>query len=203
MRRAELMGPPGAGKTTILAAAAAARNLRSLEFMRAEEVAGRSAVSPAWHLFSAFVDAAYAGTDGVGARRLRSTRRAVMRARRIEGAPGEGIVLADESLCQRGLSLALTREQGEATAYFALMPVPVVVFVVTADVEVVVARNQARAAAGTGIDRSTYARAADLACRAAATQLRERGVAVVEINAERPVEDSVAAILLALAGLER
>lgn len=197
MRRIELMGPPGVGKTTIFNAACVARN-GSGAFRRVDELRRIWNASP-WPEFGAFVDAAYAkcpADEPKHARRLRVTQRALRRAHTIAATQGNAPVLVDESLCQRGLSLALSKPGGEDVwKYFEIMPAPAAVIVVLADCDTIKARNVARGGNGSGMDRSADALACYVACGIAVTQLRKRSVAVIEIDAGATVAASVVRLL--------
>lgn len=203
MRRVELMGPPGVGKTTIFNAACALR--RAGDFSRYPEIGWRGGGGGAWPEFADFIERAYADlprSEDIHARRLAVTGRALNRARKIAMADGDGAVLIDEGLCQRGLSLALSQpDRGVIGRYFALVPVPAAVFAVMADIATVKARNVARGHDGAGVDRSPVADACHAACGLAVTQLRERGVPVFAVDAARVAAENAAAILDVVRGL--
>lgn len=198
------MGPPGIGKTTVFRAACDARNASNPEFSVRNDIRRRMLRSPLWSEFAWFVDRVYAEVpsgDPVHQRRLALTKSALDRARKIAAAEGNGAVLIDQSLCQRGLSLWLSCEShAVAETYFHLMPAPAAVFYFVAMPQTVKRRNVERSRSG-GTDRSGDAGACRSATRTAAAVLEKRGVAVIEINADRPVGESVDSILAAMRAL--
>lgn len=198
MHRAELVGPPGVGKSTIFLAACAARNARQLEFMRFDEMPKQFGGFNLWPEFCRFVDSSYSGIVGdIHDRRHRVTQRAIRRARKIHVCKSANVVLMDEHLCQRGLSLALSRSDDRQCVidYFDFMPVPAVAFVVRSDAATVKGRNAARYYAGVGNDRSSDVDACLAACGIAADRLRRRGAEIVDIDATQPVSVNVGIIL--------
>lgn len=192
------MGAPGVGKTTVFRAACDARNASNPEFSVRNDIRRRMLRSPLWSEFAWFVDQAYAAilsSDPVHERRLTLTKSALDRARKIAVAVGNGPVLIDQSLCQRGLSLWLSCEsRAVAETYFHLMPAPATVFHFVATPQTVRRRNIERSRNG-GADRSGDAAACRSAAKIAATVLEKRGVLVIEIDADRPVSESVDSIL--------
>lgn len=207
MKRIELFGPPGVGKTTIYKATMALRNSSVRPFYNFDEARLIGEVSdserqdhPTWQAFLDFVTLAYAGCLGRKAvvhARLQATRRALAKAAAIARPPIDVTVLLDESLCQRGLSLALSRPCDEAIVenYFRAMPAPAAVAVVLANEQTLAARNIRRKAGGTGSDRSSDAFATLKACEIGAAALRARGIEVVEINAELAPKANAAALV--------
>jgi hypothetical protein len=203
MHRVELIGPPGVGKTTIFRAACDVRVRPGVPFWRTQEFQARGFYS-GWSEFQALIGEAYAGCpedDNIHIRRRDATFDALRMARKITAAKGDDLVLCDESLCQRGLSLALSRPGSSewVCKYFDNVPLPSAVVVLTAPREVIEARNAERGENG-GRDRSADNAATLAACAIAVTQLCGRGADIVEIDATPPIDVCVSELV---AGLER
>lgn len=195
------MGPPGVGKSTIFAAACAARNGSRL-FYRFDEIEHQSGSGSCWDDFASLVVSAYGACpcdDPIHARRLKVTLRAIKRARKIDAAAGDAVVLVDESLCQRGLSLALSKPNND-DRYFQRMPAPAAVVAITADCATIEARNLERSKQG-GTDRSIDTQATLSECGIAVLDLKQRGVEVLEIDGSKSVDENVAALCEFLTGI--
>lgn len=207
MKRLELFGPPGVGKTTIYNATMAMRDSSPCRFYNIYEARLFSEAGdaqwqndPLWRPFLEFVALAYARCSGGEAMlrwRQRATRRAVADAVTIRSGPKDAVVLIDESLCHRGVSLALSRPDQEALieGYFRAVPAPTAAGLVLASEQTISARNTDRKARGTGTDRSTAVLASLSACKIGAAALRARGIEVIEINGELAPETNAAALL--------
>jgi adenylate kinase len=198
MRRVELFGPPGVGKTTIYKSTMALRNSATRPFYNSSEAKLMAEIDSydgqdvsTWKAFSEFVASAYAGCSGrkalLHARHL-ATRRELARVAALTSSPVETLVLLDESLCMRGISLALSEPAAETVVedYFRGMPPADIVAVIVADEQTVSLRNIRRGAHGTGADRSAQTRAILKTCRMAAAILRARRIEVVELDGRLP-----------------
>lgn len=190
MYRIEVFGPPGIGKSTVVKAA---MGLAAGRFFSLRRLMQPGTVPALWTDFERFVAAAYEGMaapDRIHQRRMLSTRRALQKARIIAAVPSTGVILTDESLCQRGLSLALSRPRCDdvVRGYFAAMPVPRAAIVFACEPAVVVERNVRRGVAmGKSHDRSADVSATTSAADLGAAMLRARGVPVEIVDASRPV----------------
>ncbi|MDF1614762.1 hypothetical protein [Desulfurivibrio dismutans] len=239
MKRLELIGPPGVGKTTILGALQQAlrrqgcavlparwvplmvklkeqqagpgqrwleswlygrrglqrwmRHKYEKEMVRGEYKRLREAASP-WPEFLAHGLANSASADENPALRLErmlSFIRQAALAHAVDRLPGREVVLCDEGLAQRGISLGQGADPALVQTYFRLMPLPAMVIKVTAPDELIHARLTQRNQAVQRFHAMVEpARAiSEEGCRI----LAERGAVVAVVNTEQPPAMAVAA----------
>jgi hypothetical protein len=180
-----VFGPPGAGKTTILSVVAE-------PFLGWHGYADEWDAPDGWEYFTRMVDGLMSQSHHAMARRFhREIRASVNRMQGVD--PG---VLADESIAQRALSLAMAfsgrghEADCRVEAYADTMPLPIAAIEVTAPIETIRQRNARRAG-------PNFAKLADEMVNASAfvaTNLELRGLPVLRIDGTKPAQHNAAEI---------
>lgn len=177
MKRIELMGPPGAGKTTLY---------RELQRMKPKGVLFSDDFFPIGLVLPPpprWLVSAYAQCDETPETiqmRLQATKRDLAEADAVCKIQTPGVALMDESVCQRCLSLALSRPRdvGVLNAYCNRVPLPSAILLVLADAKTLEERNASR----TDGHKSCDAQFAINSCFMVSRRLQGFGVRVFSIE---------------------
>lgn len=181
--RLEFVGPPGAGKTTIMAAC---KRRKSKRLVRSKKTEGR---------FMSFVRQCYMRAeikrDG-HLQTLKQYQRAIAADKMPEWH------WYSELLAQRGLSLALARpgQFGLVGQFFEMMPPPALLVWVNGPPELLIERNRARARRGQD-DRSDCVPYLCEVTEVARAVYADRGPVLV-LDAAAPVAENAAKVLEAV-----
>jgi hypothetical protein len=178
--RVELCGPPGVGKSTILAAYGPRQS-------RPTPIEDRSSDHP----FLKFIRRAYQRASRSRRVGYDQTKEAFWHALAADRALGHRVY--DELLAQRGLSLALARPEDfdVVRGYFEVMPAPALIVFVGAPLRVLQERNRRRALGNSKkCDRSGQAAYLIEAMNVARYRLITRGVDTMNLDATLPAEEN-------------
>lgn len=238
MRRVELIGPPGVGKTTVLKPLQRALEQRRREVCSPRQVPlmdyhqrhgigglrrgmeagayrlkglhrwmrpklekeltrhafrGLREAAPPW---PAFIRLALqqgehaADTPALALERLRSFMDSAALTRAADNLPGEAVVLFDEGLGQRGVSLGQHATDEDVLAYYRLMPPPDAVVLLVAPTEVIQQRLRERNPSVTRFH--TMVERALRICELAAQACPVQGVPVLTVDATGAAGDTAA-----------
>ncbi|MCH8503382.1 MAG: hypothetical protein LAT50_03565, partial [Ectothiorhodospiraceae bacterium] len=128
--------------------------------------------------------------------RMLSFMRSVALARAADRLAGETVVLFDEGLGQRGVSLGQGVQEDEVRRYFRLMPTPGAVIVVRAPTELIQERLRLRNPDVTRFH--AMVERAQRICSLAEESCEERGVPVLTVDASGAAAESARGLAAAL-----
>lgn len=128
--------------------------------------------------------------------RMQSFMRSVALARAADRLPGDTVVLFDEGIGQRGVSLGQGVPEGEVRRYFRLMPAPGAVILVTAPTELIQERLRLRNPDVTRFH--AMVEHAQHICSLAGDACEERGVPVLTVDVSGAAAESARGLADAL-----
>lgn len=180
MHLIEIAGPPGVGKSTLVAE------------LRTRGVLGRPEVAhiPPCAAAPSFLSAGRADPGW-----HREAVRSFNRCAGIRSYEAEGVAVDDHGTCQRGLDLIRVGSLADVIAYFREIPLPMAAAFCTADPETIERRNRERAAVTDKPDSGHEAGPWLNAAWSAYYVLQGRGARAVALDMGKSIAANAAAVM--------
>jgi len=196
IKRIELYGPEGAGKTTIYEKLSALRNKLSPEFLLIGEARSRAVEAIAgnydhdWLGLEGFFDRDIFQSESFQQRYLPAIKRRLLLINHLNHTGYHNAVLEDEGLLQRGINVAKAGEMDHdlICEYYNKVVLPSGIVVVSCDIHELLIRNAARGLNDKRLNRGKGAELSIKIVQIAEKVLAGRGVRILRLNSSTEVE---------------